>query len=305
MVMEAKSRRADPKIQWHIVPKYLPDHSFIRLSEFLYIISPELCFLLAGNDLTLPELVMAGDDLCGTFFVDTAEHHTLQNGEPLAGSQMTNMQKVDTVLKTREPLAGSLMTNMQKVDTVLKAREPLTSLSKIQDYLNNASGLKGVKKARMAAQYILERSNSPKETEVAAASMLPLNQGGYSLLAPGLNYNVPLAEEAKNLMKRESLCCDIVWPEQKIAVEYDSEQYHILKDQFVYDKRKATALNLSGYKVFNITKDNLRNFAEVETFFLSLRKALGIRMHADRLKKYEEKRKQTVKEIFLTKRRMY
>ena len=59
------------------------------------------------------------------------------------------------------------------------------------------------------------------------------------------------------------------------------------------------------HKVFNITKDNLRNFAEVETFFLSLRKALGIRMHADRLKKYEEKRKQTVKEIFLTKRRMY
>ena len=263
MLNNAKDRKFDSNIQWHVLPGRLPDNSLIQLSESLYIVRPELCFLLAGNDLSIPELVMVADDLCGTFFKNLTEKNELQS------------------------------------------REPLTNITKIHDYLYSTSGVKGLKKAKQAMQYALEKSNSPKETEMAAASKLSFYQGGYALFPPELNYRVFLSEEGKMMMDRDFLCCDMVWPEQKVVVEYDSEEFHISKNQFVYDKRRSTALNMSGYKVFNITKDNLKNFGEVEKIFLSLRKALGMRMRPERLAQYTDKRKETVKQIFLARKRLY
>ena len=135
------------------------------------------------------------------------------------------------------------------------------------------------------------------ESILAALSVLPMSRGGYGFPKPEMNYDIRLDDAAAAFLGRASCCCDFVWIKQKVVVEYDSNISHLTPNQHAYDKRKYNALNMSGYSVFSITSDNMKNFKSIELTFSNLRKLLGLRPQTASWKKYEAIRRETVHSI--------
>ena len=253
MVPDASSRyRFGENFCEHVMPKRILKTGFIELDESIYIVSPELCYLLAAKDMNIPELVVFATNLCGIYVLDSKE----ELGQ--------------------------------------RSRVPITNVAIIKKFLDKVERVPGLNRARMAIQYALDRSNSPMESRIDVLYSLPFYHGGYAVLPPKLNDNVMLCAAGKEIMGRDYCCCDMVWAEQKVVVEYDSNLVHLNKKQFNYDKRKATALQLSGYTVINVTKENLRNFEAIEESGRLLRRVLGMRPMNDRLKKYRDKRQKMI-----------
>ena len=180
------------------------------------------------------------------------------------------------------------------------SREPITSTEEISFYLNRVKKFPGLKKARVAVRFAMDRSNSPMESKIAALGATRYMYGGFSLEKPQLNYMVKLSPEGEKILRRKNCCCDMVWPKQRIIVEYDSDLAHLSPNQMHYDKRRTTALQLSGYKVLNITKDYFRNENTVEALFLMIHKTLGSTANRRALEKSKEARKTAIRKIFLT-----
>ena len=93
----------------------------------------------------------------------------------------------------------------------------------------------------------------------------------------------------------------MVWKKQKVVLEYDSNLSHLGLEQHFKDKRRSTALNIAGYKVISITAEQIGNFGSIETAFLRIRSALGMRTHKDRWEEYLDLRRQVVKDILFQK----
>jgi len=179
-------------------------------------------------------------------------------------------------------------------------REPVASVNSIMNFLELSAHAKGIKKSRLAIKFVLEGSYSPMESKLAVLVVLPLSFGGYGLSKPELNKYVKLSPEAAVLLKRESCCCDMVWEREKVILEYDSNLSHLTKEQHSYDKRKYTALTLSGYKVISVTADQIRNFQSLEDLFQNLRKALHMKARTAEWNKYRDKRWEVVHELLFS-----
>ncbi|MBR5930484.1 MAG: hypothetical protein IKZ95_00495 [Lachnospiraceae bacterium] len=181
-----------------------------------------------------------------------------------------------------------------------RSREQITSVSNIRDYLLKATGARGVKKAKEAIQYASDRANSPMEVNLATIAALPICHGGFGTKKMLLNNDVLLSESGAAHLGRESCCCDIVWPEEKVVLEYDSNLSHLSRQQHAKDKARITALSLSGYKVFSVTADDLKSYGRIEALFLLVRSALGMRTHNDRMEKNLDKRIRVVNAIMFS-----
>lgn len=253
MVSESKDRRIKDSVCCHVAPGNLKKASIVEIAPSVGVISPELTFLLAARELSLPKLVMAGNNLCGTYYY--------ANG-------------------------------------IQRFRNQIVTLQELQQFLESVVSVNGLRNAKNALPFLSERSNSPMETRLSAGGCLSISRGGFLLLPPELNYYVSLSEEGKRLMRKESICCDMVWPDQRVIVEYDSKQFHMSAEQFSYDKKRITALNLSGYQVISVTNANLKSPEMIEVLFFSIRKALKMKMRSDRFAKNIETRRRTIREIF-------
>ena len=244
---------------FHKLPNQLPEHSFCKITNELYIASPEYCFLQAAVSLSIPELILLANELCGIYIKDDLAEY----GQ--------------------------------------RSRDPVTTTDLIRKYLYKAKNRRGLRKARAAIQFALDRSNSPMESRLAVLAALPLSRGGYGLIKPELNLEVKLPKDAAEYMKCSSLFCDMVWKKQKVILEYDSLLAHLSVQQHFRDKKRATALTLAGYKVINVTAEQLRNFGSVEQLFLDLRSILNMRTYKNRTDAYLDLRWKVVHEILLQK----
>ena len=182
-------------------------------------------------------------------------------------------------------------------DTFQRNREPITSVESIKYYLNKATGLKGVSAARQAITYALNNSNSPMESKLATLARLRGVHGGFGTSGQILNYNITLSKKGAEYYGRPTICGDMVWPKEKIVLEYDSNLTHLTREQHATDKGRATALTMSGYQVISVTADKIRTFRGIEDLFWGLRRMLGLKAGAAFREKHLEKRWKVVHEI--------
>ena len=179
-------------------------------------------------------------------------------------------------------------------------RDPITSVNKISNYLSKIQNVDGIQKAKKAIRFALDGSHSPMESKIGVTNYLPKIYGGFASDKPELNAIVTLSREGAIYFQREVCCCDLYWEKQKVIIEYDSDLVHSNADQIRQDKKKSTALFLSGFKVLNLTKDQFRNINTVEETFLTIRKALGLRTRKGEFKGSKEVRENLIKRFFLT-----
>jgi len=236
-----KTRRLSPVATQHVFSGETPIGCFMNIGNGVMVSSPEFCFLQMASQLTLIELIELGYELCGVYSL------------PLAYDK-------------KVPACGFYQ------------RKQLTDTRKLGDFLEGMTGTKACEKARRAVRYIQDNSASPMETKLAMLITLPYKLGGFGFKMPQLNYRINLPMSAKKYFSKDYYICDIYWPDEKVAVEYDSDKFHTGSERIANDSNKRNALALQGIQVISVTRKQLYRFKELDGAAKTLAKHLGKRL---------------------------
>lgn len=183
-----------------------------------------------------------------------------------------------------------------------RSRLPVTSVKKIRQYLKGADNAHGIKIARKAINYVIDNCNSPMEVSLAVLSCLPISRGGYALKRPAMNGEIRLMLAVAKKMGIQKCHCDMVWEEQKTVLEYESNLTHLDKYQHEYDKKRSSAITLSGYQIINLTAGQLTSFSKTDETFFMIRHILEMQKNTRTFQQYEDIRREVVRELILKKK---
>ena len=234
------ARRSSHRMKNHLYSGPTFFGCFAKAKEGYRVSSPELCFLQMASSLSLCELIELGYELCGSYsLLPGSSNDTLSRG--------------------------------------FFQRAPLTNSKRLNDFVSRMAGVKGCQKVRRALRYVLDGSASPMETKLAMLLTLPNILGGYGIDSPKLNYQLKPAKVASKAASKNYYVCDLYWPDYKLAVEYDSTQYHSGQEQIAQDSKKRSALGAMGITVMTVTRQQLYSSSEFEKVVRALAAQLGKR----------------------------
>ena len=240
LVGSGNARKVRRDLQCHVSPGKFPDGSFVQIASGLIISSPELCFLQMAGILSLVDLVALGFEFYGSYRLDKDSAE----------------------------------------DKGFRGDLPLTNVANLQTYATKTVGLKGRKKALRALNFITEGSASPMETILTMLLTLPYRYGGYGFNKPLLNcrINVPTsAGQSRIKSNKSNYYCDLFWPVEQVAAEYDSDAFHTGSDRILKDAIRRNTLASIGVTVVTVSRrqiveaGGLRDFAEILSKLLGKR----------------------------------
>lgn len=148
-------------------------------------------------------------------------------------------------------LCGSYGLSAQS-DSGFLRREPRSNPQLIERYLEKSDGIHGVKAAKRASSYIAKGSASPMESLLSMLLCLPPSLGGFGLPRPELNFPIE-TNEGGIVMRR----CDLYWPDQRFALEYDSDTFHSDASKLHLDSSRRSTLEKAGVHVVSVTKNQV------------------------------------------------
>ena len=88
------------------------------------------------------------------------------------------------------------------------------------------------------------------ESQLALMLSLPCRMGGYGLSKPLLNARL------KNSLRE----ADLLWLENKLVVEYESNQHHATVESPGKDSTRRTKIELLGFRVITATNEQVTNY---------------------------------------------
>ncbi|MCL2632617.1 MAG: hypothetical protein FWD45_05995 [Coriobacteriia bacterium] len=231
-------------IRHHVLSGLIPANSFVDVGNGLFIGSPELCFFQMANTLSMHNLIQLGYELCGTYSLP------------------------ETVT----------------TETAIYNRKPLTSKRKLDEFVSQMNKARGQYKAERALRYIDDGSASPMETALVMLLTLPNALGGYGLPTPKLNARIVPAKANKHNSSKSFYSCDLLWLKEKLAVEYDSNQYHTGAERISNDARRRNSLSLLGINVITVTSKQIHSPDELEIVARQLASSLNKRLRLNHTK---------------------
>ena len=141
--------------------------------------------------------------------------------------------------------------------------KPLTTAYEIQKFCNNFRNIqknyRGIRKACKIAKLLIDNSASPKESVVYSMLASPRKWGGFNVKNLLMNRKINLSSMAKSACKQACLIPDISNFSNKIAIEYDSDQFHSNYKQKIKDKNRLKAYILDKWKVVTFLSEYLRD----------------------------------------------
>lgn len=155
---------------------------------------------------------------------------------------------------------------------------PLTSRSSLQAFAGRARGHRGCRCAARALRYVRDGSASPMETVLVMLLCLPNKLGGYGIPWPELNYRVNVPSAARRLADRVYCLCDLCWPDQRLALEYDSDMYHSSVDRRESDSRRRNTLLSLGFTVVSVSRGQVMDGGALNRLAHQVAKQLGWRL---------------------------
>ena len=216
----------------HRVYVKLPRASLIKVQSDVLVPSPELvfCQLAATKLFDEVDLALIGTELCGTYVLDAS---------PDSWKGFTNLLDAPT------------------------------SRDKISRCLDAYGRRPGVPLAARALDLVIDGSNSPMETVLAALLTFPRRLGGYALPGVKMNYRVSLPGEERYI--------DMAFPMQRVGLEYKGRLYHGI-EQSSRDDRRQNGLVGSGWTIINVWYEDLLESHLFGALVSNLSKALGVRI---------------------------
>ena len=193
-------------------------------------------------------------------------------------------------------LCGTYSVSPDEEGSLIK-RRPLTTCAALLSFLEKNTSSYGVKKARRALSFIAGGAASPQEARLYLLLSLPVRMGGYGLPPAQLNYRIETnASGGIDPAKRYRLC-DLYWPDRQIAVEYDSDAFHVGTEKIASDSISRVALSTRGISVVTVTSAQLRSPMMTDQLAAALCRKLEIRKRTCR-KDWSRQREALRKALF-------
>ena len=187
----------------------MPAYSFVKISNEIYVASPELLFFQLANKYSIEKLFILGMEICGTYCLNKSE-------------------------------ISPFTTNLIPLTSTYRIRKYLTNLHR----LNNNS--RGIKKSISVASYLEDNSASPQESNLYIRLCAPRKYGGYGIKGFELNKKIKLSNQAASILGNKTIRPDLCNTTKKIAIEYDSSTFHDNVMQNTKDKLRLDALHNDG-----------------------------------------------------------
>lgn len=181
------------------------------------------------------------------------------------------------LIRTAFELCGTYALRPDLEEGFAKRPWACTSVNSLRTYINSCGTMPGKAEVTRTLAYLSEGSASPMETITSMLFFLPNRMGGQAIPGGKLNYVVPANDYVHSLTGKSFLKCDILWPESRLCVEYDSDQRHTGSDRITQDASRRAALSYLGFEVISITRQHVLNIATFNDIALLLAKRLGKR----------------------------
>lgn len=209
----------------------------IKDAPEIYVATPPRCFLDQAAQGSLLETIRLGYELCGSYLLDTSSERGFRESPGI----------------TR------------------------TTANSLLQYATNIAACSGVRCARRAGAYVLDNSASPRETDVAMQLFLPPLLGGFGF--PKAQLNAPMKRSDGSLICSASaygqpLRADFYWEKQRVAVEYDSDNFHTGSQRISHDAARRNLLTDGDITVFTLTNNQFKNWNSMRAFCVQLAHAL-------------------------------
>ncbi|MGO4690258.1 endonuclease domain-containing protein [Glaciibacter sp. 2TAF33] len=130
-------------------------------------------------------------------------------------------------------------------DSLVRRQRPLATLVQLEQAVASHSGRPGVRRLREALALVRVRTDSPRETRLRLI-----------IVRAGL----PEPEVNAEIVDRYGVFLawgDLVYPHQRVLVEYDGEQHRDDEEQFHRDVDRVDALMEEGWRVIRFNKSHL------------------------------------------------
>ena len=191
--------------------------------------------------------------------------------------QLASKLSEQQVTKLALEMCGSYAVDPLSDNPGMSKRPPLTNVKK----LNACAGKLFVSGSRARAthflRYVVDGSASPRETALLMLLCMPTRFGGYGLAIPELNRRIELSMSEQLMVGAQYFECDLYWPGERVAVEYDSAQYHTAEERQTRDAIRRNMLQYKGVKVITATRKHVSSASEFDKLARQIGRAIGKR----------------------------
>ena len=136
--------------------------------------------------------------------------------------------------------------------------------------------------AMRSLRFLIDGSASPMETILTMLLTLPYKLGGYGFPKPQLNYRIEVSDKVTSTKikptSRPAFYCDLYWPDKKVAVEYDSDEYHSGALRIEKDAIRRNALESVGVRMITVSRRQLTDAAKMREVSEALSRLLSKRL---------------------------
>ena len=155
--------------------------------------------------------------------------------------------------------------------------QPITSTAAMANWLAENPSVPGARQAYRAVSCAIGNLGSPAETLLYLLLCLPKKMGGHGFPTPIANGTlIPTVAQQRSVSQRD-FYPDLIWPERRLIVEYDSKRYHGSPDKQAHDAKRRNELEALGYRVVTVTKPILYREDLFDKTVDQIRRHLGIR----------------------------
>lgn len=247
VVADAASRGYAKGVRCHACAAAFPPGSFVRAADDVCVSSPSLLFLQMATILSLVELVELGFELCGSYAMDPSDERGF------------------------------------------RSRAPLASARSLGKFVARAKGMHGAKKAARAVGFVADGAASPMESVTAMLLCLPSSMGGYGFELPVLNrpVGVTAATGAEGITASRAdsakrCICDLYWPRARVAIEYDSDMFHVGAERAAHDSKRRASLSRAGVSVVSVTRSQVYDARAFDEVACAVARLMGRRLRIRR-----------------------
>jgi len=262
-----------------------PEWGFVKIEEAVFVSSPQLCFFQMATELPLVRLIQLGIEFCGTYSLPANNEHEKAlhdaQAEDLRNEHLRELNRFfdqETIRERKQELLSGYDKEAETTPQGFYDRSALTSVKELKNFAERMEGVKGRKKAFRALRYIAGGSASPRETILFMLLTLPYKLGGYGLPAPEFNKQIKLGKAAKQRAGKAFFKCDLFWPKEGIAVEYDSNKHHTGAERIADDAKKRQELDELGVYTIPVTNDQMKSEFEFEIVARHIAGKIGRRL---------------------------
>ena len=268
LVGTREERRPSGLVRPHVVAPALSDGELVWAGSHLSVTSPALTLLLFAPSLSLPRLVMAASELCGTFSAYRAPAPVRELLEELARrDELPSLGGWRPVLDREGRL------------TDLWSRPPLATPDELAALAERARGRRGRRALADAARLVVPGAASPLEVQTGMLLGLDPRLGGEGLAGFTHNARLALGGRARALAGRGSCYCDIFWDGEgdrpAVDLECQSGLFHADERGALSDADRSLALRSLGVEVLEVTRAQLTSERRFDALARMVAEKLG------------------------------